>query len=338
MHYQKYLNQTTLLSLFRTNQFLANILLIFYVTLLRGGLFFTTTPSLPTSQGIWTFELYRSLADSLWLLPHLAAGLVFIQAVSLNFIATRFRLSEEITLFSGVFYILLTSSILELGMPTPTLFAASFLIIILFSLFETYRQTASAAAIFNIGLWVAVGSFFHFAFGIFILLGVIGINVLRAYNFREILMLLIGVFTAYFLVGSFYFFYDAFDIFWNEQFTQNIAFLNLTTPNIWTTYIERLFIGSLLIVALLSQGIYSFKKNIQVQKFQTVLYWAMLLSGLTLLFQANVGMSQLVFLMPSLAFFMMYNFLRFEKSNAEMFHIFWIFLIIILQFHQNLGF
>jgi hypothetical protein len=268
----------------------------------------------------------------------LAAGLVFVQAVSLNFIATRFRLSEEITLFSGIFYILLTSSILELAMPTPTLFAASFLIIILYSLFETYRKAESSVSIFNIGLWVAVGSFFHFSFGLFILLGVIGINVLRAYNFREILMLLIGVSTAYFLVGSCYFFYDAFDIFWNEQFTKNIAFFNLVAPNIWTTYMERIFIALLLIIALLSQGIYSFKKNIQVQKFQTVLYWAMLLAGLTILFQANLSLAQLIFLMPSLAFFMMYNFLRFEKSNAETFHAIWILLIIILQLHQKIGF
>lgn len=327
-----------MLGLFRTNQFLANILLIFYVALLRGGLFITTTPTLPTPQGIWSFELYRSLANDLWLLPHIAAGLIFFQAVGLNFIATRFRFSEEITLFTGVLYILLVSSVLELGMPTPTLIANTFLIIILFSLFETYRKSTSAAAIFNIGLWVAIGSFFHFAFAIFLFFGIIGLNVLRAYNFKEILMLLIGAFTAYFLVGSVYFLYDSFDVFWNEQITKNLVFFNIVSPNTWITYAERIFFGLLILIVIVSQGVYSFKKNIQIQKYQTVLYWAMLISGLTILYQSNVGMEQLAFVMPTLSFFLMYNFTKFEKAQAEALHIIWLLIIFALQFHQTLGF
>jgi hypothetical protein len=327
-----------LLNLFRTNQFLANILLVFYIALLRGGLFMNVTPTMPIAQGVWSHEFYSMLATSLWLLPHLAAALIFIHAVGLNYIATRYRISEEITLWSGAFYVLLTSSVLELAMPTPTLLAVGFLIIILFSLFETYRKSASAAAIFNIGLWLAVGSFFHFAFGTFVFLAIIGLNVLRAYNFREILMLACGVFTAYFIVGSYYFYYDAFDVFWNEQFTKNMAFLHIISPNTWVTYIERVFFGLLLIIGIFSQGVYSFKKSIQIQKFQTVLYWSLLFSGVSVCFQSNVGMEQVVFLMPTLAFFMMYSFLKLEKGLAEAVHILWIFLIIALQFHKNLGF
>jgi intracellular septation protein A len=49
-------------------------------------------------------------------------------------------------------------------------------------------------------------------------------------------------------------------------------------------------------------------------------------------------MEQLVFLMPALAFFMMYSFLKLERGLAEATHILWIFLIIALQFHKTLGF
>jgi hypothetical protein len=338
VQYQNKLKFILLLNLFRTNQFLANILLVFYIALLRGGLLFNVPPTLPIAQGIWSYELYNSLENHLWLLPHLAAALVFFQAVGVNYIATRYRLSEEITLWAGVFYILLTSSVLELAMPTSTLLSASFLIIILFSLFETYRQSASAAAIFNIGLWIAVGSFFQFAFGVFILLAVIGLNVLRAYNFREILMLLIGVLTAYFMVGAFYFYFDAFDIFWNQQVSKNIAFFNIIWKNNWVSYLERIFFGLLLGLSILSQGMYSFKKSIQVQKFQTVLFWTTLVAGVTVFFQTNVSMEQMVFVMPPLAFFMMYNFLKMERGLAEALHLLWIFFVIALQFHQNLGF
>ena len=327
-----------MLNLFRTNQFLANILLVFYIALLRGGFFININPRLPAAQGAWSYDLYAILANYLWLLPHLAAALVFIHAVGLNYIATKYRISEEITLWAGVFYILLTSSILELAMPTPTLLAVGFLIIILYCFFETYRKSASAAAIFNIGLWIAVGSFFHFAFGIFIFLAIISLNVLRAYNFREILMLACGIFTAYFIVGAYYFYFDAFDIFWQEQFTKNIAFFNIISPNNWLVFAQRVFFGFLILLSLFSQGIYSFKKSIQIQKFQTVLFWTMVFAGISTLFQTNVGMEQLVFVAPSLAFFMMYTFLKFERGTAEAFHIFWIFLIIALQFHENLGF
>lgn len=271
-------------------------------------------------------------------MPIIAAVLIFAQAVGINFIATKFRLSEEITLFSGIFYILLTASIVELAMPTPTLLANTFLIVILYSLFDSYRKSASAIAIFNIGLWIGIGSLFHFGFIAFLLLGIIGLNVLRAFNFREILMLVVGALTAYWIVGAFYFIFDAFNIFWEQQILRNIGFLHFKGENNWLTYTERLFFAILAIVVIISQGVYSFKKNIQIQKFQTVLYWALLVSSITLLFQNNIGIDQLALTMPTLAFFMMYSFTSWSRPTAEALHLIWIFGVIVIAFHQFFGF
>lgn len=327
-----------MLSLFRTNQALANILLLLYIALLRGGLFYTTQPVLPEANGIWSYEFYRWIGNDLLLLPWLASAMILCQAIFINYIAARFRLSEEITLFSGTFYILLCSGMIELTNLPSALLANTFLIIVIYLLFETYRQNNSAASIFNIGLWVGIGSFFHFSFFLFILLGIIGMNILRAWNTKEILMLLIGLLTTYFLCGSFYFLYDAYPLFIEHQFSKNITFLNFGMQNTLASYIERGFVLFLIVISILSQGIYAYKRNIQVQKFQSILYWTMFIAAVTVFFQSKAGVEQFVFVIPTLSFFMMYNFTRLESATAEALHLIWIIMVISLQFHQYLGF
>lgn len=327
-----------MLSLFRTNHFFANILLIFYIVLMRGSFFITTEPSLPIAQGIWSFEIFQKLQYQLSWMPYLAALLVFIHAIGINFLVTRFRMADEVTLFAGAIYILLTSSILELSNPTSTLMACTFLLVILYELFSLYRQQVSAKTIYNIGLWIGIGSLFQVGFIIFLLLGIIGLNMLRNNSLKETLMILFGTLTVYFIVGSFYFLTDAFDIFWQHQFEKNWAYFNIIAQNTLLTYIERIFFIALLVFTIFSQSFFSFKQSIQTQKYQTILFWTMLLSGLMIIFQANVGMDQLSFLCIPLAIFLMYYFIRLEKSTAEAIHLILFFSIIAFQFHKTLGF
>jgi hypothetical protein len=327
-----------LLSLFRTNQALANILLLFYIALLRGILFYTGEPLMPEAAGIWSFEFYRWVGKDLWLLPWFSISIILFQAIFVNYIAARYRLSEEITLFSGSFYILLCSGIGTLGNLPPALMANSFLIVVIYLLFDSYRQNNPAAAIFNIGLWVGIGSLFQFSFFLFVLLGIIGLNIVRSWNTREMLMLLAGITTTYFLCGSVYYLCDAFPLFLEQQFTSNLAFLNFNLDSTAVSYIERGLVLMLVVVAILSQGVYAYKRNIQVQKFQSILYWALIIAAFSAVFQAQASTEQLVFLMPTLAFFMMYHFTRLKSEIAETLHLVWVLLVIALQLHQFLGF
>lgn len=327
-----------MLSLFRTNQFFANILLVFYIMLLRGSFFITAEPSLPIAQGIWSYEIFQRLQNHIEMLPYITTALILFQAIGINFIVTKFRMADEVTLFAGAIYILLTSSILELCTPTATLFACFFFLIVLHELFSCYRQNISAKVIFNIGLWIGVGSLFHGGFIVFLLLSIIGFYILRGNSFKEALMIFSGAFTVYFLVGSFYFLWNAYDIFWQQQITNNLAYFNINIQNTWTTYIERIYFALLVIIVIFSQSIFSFKQSMQTQKYQTILYWTILFSGLTVVFQANIGMDQLSILCVPLSIFFMYHFIRLDKTTAEAIHLIWIFLIIGFQFHKILGF
>jgi hypothetical protein len=327
-----------LLSLFRTNQVLANVFLIVYLLLVRGEIFISPAPALPVAQGIWSYEILNSLALQPVMAQWIALGLIFFQAVGINLIASRFRISEEITLLAGLFYILLTNMIVETNQLSPALLATTFLILVLFILFETYRNSVSASSIFNLGLWIGVGSLFQFVFGIYIFLAIIGLGILRSYALKEMLMLLIGLFTVYFLVGFSYFYFDAFDIFWNQQFKANIAYFHIISPNTWVTYIERILFGALIVSGVLSQGFFASKRSIQVQKYQTILYYSLVIAGISIFFQANIGMEQLLYVLPALSFFTTYWFLRMSRTNAEAFHLLWLFLAIAIQFHEKLGF
>lgn len=329
-----------MLSLFRTNQFFANILLIAYVILLRGAMLLDNTYSSikPSVQGIWSYELFERMQMAQWQMPIWAAILIFIQAVGVNFIATRFRLSEEITLFAGIFYILLTSIVVESATLSAALFANTFLIIIIHELLLVYRKSDAASSLFNIGLFIGIGSFFQASFVIFLIFGLVAISVLRSFNVKEFLQMFLGSVCIYFLVGTFYFYYDAYDTFWNIQIKNSLNWLDFRGNHTWVAYIERILFISFLVMAIVSQGFYSSKKSIPVQKYQTIIYWVLIFVGLTVFFQSQLGMEQLLLLIPTLSFFVMYHFLSLDRNMAEVLHVVLIFLAIALQLHKIIGF
>ena len=120
--------------------------------------------------------------------------------------------------------------------------------------------------------------------------------------------------------------------------SKNIRFLNFIGENNWISYGIRIVYGLLIGLSIVSQGFYSSKKSIQVQKFQTVLYWSLIIAAAPLLFQSNVSTQNLVLLAPTLAIFVTYHFLQFDKQMAEAVHLLSLAIVLALQYHSLLGF
>jgi hypothetical protein len=321
-----------MLSLFRTNQLFANLLLIAYVALVRSSIFVMPISSVFKPQGILSYELAQMTSNQPWIEPFLAMLLVLIQAIMINVLVTRYRMSDEQSLFPGLFYTLIVSSIPDFLGLSSTLLATTFIIVSLYDSFVAYRKPEAAGNIFNIGLWIAVGSFFHFSLAIYVVWAIIAISVLRTGSLKEILMILCGIFTAYFLIGTVYFVTNRYDYFWQHHIKENIAYLNLVGGNNWLIFGERIFFFILIGITVLFQGFYASKKSIQVQKYQTVLYWSMILAGTTLIFQAKADMSSLILVAPALCIFLSYHFLNMRNSTSEAIHFLWLAAVLFLQY------
>ena len=321
-----------MLQFFRTNQFFANILLLFYALALKLYIFFVPTTEYITSKGV-----LANLTEQI--VPTTGIGsevfsmfLILLQAIILNYLVSQYRIGKEVTLFAGMIYILLALGIPGLAHWSPVLLANTFFIMAIVNLFAAYKKSSVMGSIFNVGFWTAVASLFYFSFIWFFIMVFIGLGVLRSFRFKEQLTVLIGFLIPYFLTAVGFFCFSRLSDFWQQQFTSNLGFLHFQQAEDYMTFVKLGLVLLLVLISLFSYGSYMQKQNIQVQKKIDVLFWAMLFAGLTIFFQQQVHLSHLLLIAPSLAIFISLNLLSLNNRPAELAHLFLLFIMLYFQY------
>ncbi len=320
-----------MLSFFRTNQLAASALLLFYAALLHLPSLLSPDKSLvPVADhaGILGHWFY-ALVGTQGLVPVLLTiGLLFLHAVLINVFVSNHRLAEEVSLFPGLFYILVASSLPAFLCLSPIHIANTFLIIALSVLMTTYKQPSGADYIFNTGMWIGIASLFYPPFLLFCFVAMAGLNVLRAYKIKERLMIFAGMATPYLLVGLYCFWYNNLHSFIDIQFIKPFGFWSFAKYNLQELIVELSFWGLLILIVLGSIGVYNFKMQLQVQKKISVLYWALLMGGVTTCIQQQVPVEHILIIAVPVGIMISFNFIRMSGRWAEMLHL--VLLVIIL--------
>ncbi len=325
-----------MLSLFRNNQFTTAIFLAIYVGLTHLAALTGYWPA-PGEDVVDSGALYRMWFD--WLGHHRlysaisATVLVFIQALAVNMLADEFRLLGDRNWLPGLFYALVAVCLPDFLYLSPPLVAVTFIPMVLRRIFNTYKQPNATGLIFDAAFWTTVASLFYPP-AIFLLAAVFaGINIMRAFNFRELLVLLTGVATPVFLAWLWYFWTDRGGEFWGIQFNGLFHRYQFDSSFNYFTIVESIMMGLLFLIVLLSYGTYSFRKLIQMQKYVGILYWFLFAAGLTLLLQSKAPPVHLLLLMPSMGIFLSMTFSSMKnKALAEVFHLLLLCYIVFIQF------
>jgi hypothetical protein len=317
-----------MLTLFRTNQPLANILLLFYLGILRASSFIHPATVAPPPQGILTAWMFAELPP-LSIAANVAAFLlVFFQATALNITIARYRIATEVSLLPGVFYCLFTCLM-------PVLLANTFVILALFYLFDTYKNSYVAGRIFDAGLWLGVASLFHFPYVLFILWGIIGLGILRGLRAKEFLMFIIGYSVPFFLLGVYCFWHGMLPQIGNH-FLNNVGFFSFARYSSSTLYIKMGVIGLVLLLTVGASTQFFSRRNMTVQKYLSILYWLILLGGLTVLIQTGVGLVHILAIAVPVGVLLSMVFQRINSATAEALHMLFLMVALILQFEYML--
>ncbi|MGB4958535.1 MAG: hypothetical protein WBO36_03610, partial [Saprospiraceae bacterium] len=150
--------------------------------------------------------IYQAIPSGL--LQNIVANiLIFFHALMINYIFINHRMSREITLFAGVFYVLLVTINIDNSLLSNVLIANSFIILALYNLLKTYKIPHPTANIFNTGFWIGVAGLFYSPYFLFILFGLISLLVLRSFKFIEKLQYFIGCAIPYFLLFTYRYWY-----------------------------------------------------------------------------------------------------------------------------------
>lgn len=291
----------------------------------------------PSSAGILSNVVYGYVGTNGWLPDLIALILILLQALLLNVLSARFRVSKEVTMFPGVFYILLTSTLPSFLHLSPVVMGNTFLIIGLSSLFNSYKKTSVAGSIFNVGFWFGMASLFYFSNFAFILLAIFGMATLRSIRINEIFMIIVGMIAPLFLLGTIFYLLDDLNNFYQTTFIQGFGFWNFVWVEHWSNYIPVVLFGMLILIIFGSGNIYFQKQSIRTQKNIQVLYYFVIISFLTVLIQKEVRIEQLLLLAIPFSLMLPLNFLEFRKREiGSGIHLAW--LIGILFLHYRLLF
>lgn len=206
----------------------------------------------------------------------LLAVMVFLM-VNLN--TTLFFINER-TFLPALFYILLSGLFPQYQLLNPAIISALFLMMAIKRIMESYRVQGTAYSFFDAGILISVGSLFYVHLIWFGLISIIGILLMRPFNFREILLSFIGLLTPYiFTVAIFYVLghnpFDFLDLVVYNMFEKEgeFAFNPFTIAGV-------IFTGLLMLLAIGQLFMVISTKKIQSRKIFSVLLWIFIIAVL----------------------------------------------------------
>lgn len=300
---------------------MANIFLLVYAVLVRGSALWTAGEPRMGHPGIFSQTIYQ------WIPPYSTTGwvvatlLVVIQGVMINVLVGRYRIASEVSLLPGLFYVLLSSFFSEFLYLSPLIMANTFFILALMEAFATYRKYQAAGAIFNVGFWTAIGSLFYVSHSVVFIVAMIGLGMLRSFNFRERLMVVFGLLTPYVLTAVYFFINNRLPVFYEVQFQNGLGIFEFPKATGLIDYVKIGLFGLLLGFLVLSYGNFTKKKNIQKQKYIDLLFVCMAVTVLTLLYQGGIQMDHLLILVPPAAILLSFAFQDARSRFAEAVHL-----------------
>lgn len=326
-----------MLALFRNNLFTTAILLALYVVLthLSALLGYAHPPDGEGSEGGVLYRAWFGWTEGqpIWSAAG-AAALVFVQALTVNMLADEFRLLSDRNWWPGLFYALVAACMPGFLFLSPPLVAATFVPLVLRCIFRAYNQPKATALVFDAAFWTTVAALFYPP-AIFLLIAVyFGTGIMRSYSFRERTVSLIGVCTALFLSWMWYFWTDRGREFWHIQLGDLFGMYRFGDFELdLIMSLKAGLFAVLLLMVMLSYGMYISRKLIQTQKCVSVLYWFFFVGGLTILLQEKPNPAHFILIMPAMGIFLAMSFSTFRKtSTAELFHLLLLGLILFIQF------
>jgi hypothetical protein len=281
--------------------------------------------------GILSRAVYSWIGTTGWIPNLVALLLVLLQALLVNVIVAKYRMARTVSLYPGVFYILIASSFPDFLYLSPVLMANTFLLLVLYELFDSYKKFTAAGSLYNIGLWLGVAALFYYAMIAFIIAAVIGLSIVRSFKVRELLMILFGLLSSYWLLGIWYFFTGQYDLFWPQAVLDNVGIIQLSGNWFIINYVQLIVFGALLLLVLLQYNEYIHKVSLQAQKNINIVYWFLAVSALTLLVQQGIAMDHLLMLAVPFSILVSMSLLYMDHRLSEAIHFLIVVCIILYQ-------
>jgi hypothetical protein len=323
-----------MLSLFRSNQIVVAGLLLLYICVVRLGIFWQL-PAFETvgEPAFFTELVHLVIGRNAWIAAMVASILVFLQAILVNRIANNFQISNQSSFFPGLFFVLMASSIPDFLKLSAPLLATTFILLAFNQLLGTWNTQKVAGQIYNVGFWIGVSVLFYMPTIGLVFASVVGLNLLRGFDFRERMMIFCGFLTPIMLAWTWFFLQDAGGWFWEKHFlSRQFGFIDFfAVPQSEPLMAKIAFLSIVSTVLVFNSGVYYHKKLIQGQKYVSVCFWFLVVSAAVFLLRPQFDLTHFYLCTPFLGIFLGITFLNIKDQRiAESLHVFLLFVIAFL--------
>lgn len=327
-----------MLKLFKSTHPVVFGFLLFYAVILKATYFINPLPFNFSTHAPFSNLFYRIIFSIFGNNPYwenvLTIILVFIQAVLLNQLSNHYKFNLKTSFLIALSYILVTSLFWEFALLSPPLIANTFLIFIVKILFSTYKKEKIPKELFDLGFMLGISTLFYFPMFFFLLLIFIALLILRPFNLKEWMTVIIGIVVPYFLLGTYYFWKDELKFFIQNQFVKPFEFYNYNLDFNITLMVE---VSLILLVSLwgfyLIQTYFN-KSVVQWRKSMSVFFWFVLIGFFSFFLNPNLSLAHFILLSIPVSVFISFLFSEIRKNwLSEAIHL--ILLLTILFFQYN---
>jgi hypothetical protein len=325
------------LTLFRTNQAVANIIVLAYLFIIRFSLFTHAFPWNPDNSNagvpsLWIFQFVSRFGLNPALL---SLALIFVQAFYINLMYRNYRATQEVTLLPGVFYALAASLIPEFMNLSPILLANTFLLLAIENVYSVYRANDCADKIFNIGFWIGVASLFQFSFTMFLVAFFVGLTIMRGFRLNEFLMFFIGFFVPHILLSVYMFWTNQLGMM-QQNLLDNLGFFNVQMHHEQFASLKIILVSILIAFVLITSGLLYSKRNVTAQKYVSILYWVLFAALGTILMQSHISLQHFLILSVPLGILLSFCLQSINSNTTEMVHLLIVVAALLLQYQHIL--
>ena len=322
-----------MLDFFKRNLFLNSLMLLPYTILVRiESLMHADQPTYASDLSpliAWVNELIPSVLFQ----NILACLLIFLQAVYINRVVVKHRMSSPITLWPGLVYILLCSIIPQFTYLSAVLLANTFILAAFSDIFKMYKRPFAVKYIFNSGVFISVAAMIYPPYIAYLLAGFIGLAIIRSFKTKEMLQYLSGVLVPFMLYGSWTYYRGIFQEKMGALVDSKFGFPSDIIPKDTHGYIFLGIIVFIILITIFSYSSYSMKKSIQVQKKIDILFWMIASALIALLINNNLTADHLLMLAIPLGILLNMNLLKINSDILpELLHLSILILIGVLHF------
>jgi len=243
----------------------------------------------------------------------LAAVLVFIQALLLNYLVNRNNLLSKPSFLPALMYVTISGLFTPFLVLSPPLICNFLVIWMLFKLFDFYKGDDAKSTAYDVGMIVALGTLIYLPFIYLFLLIWIALVIFRPFNWREWMSGIIGYATIFFFLAVIYYLHDQMNQFYSiwlplgTKFPQSI---NIYYYN-YIILIPVILILGLCFVTLRQNF---FKSYVQIRKSFQLLFWVFLIAAASFYVKEHFNLNHFLLCAVPAAVFFAYYFLYAGKK------------------------